>query len=86
MSLGEIRRFIRANPFRPFRVHNSDGSHYDVHHRDFIILSKLSVEIGVMAHDPEDIPDRLVSCDPLHITRIDPIANGKRSNGRKSKP
>ncbi len=39
-----------------------------------------------MAHDPEDIPDRLVSCDPLHITRIDPIANGKRSNGRKSKP
>jgi len=85
MNLAEIRKFIRADPFRPFRVYVSDGSCYNVHHRDFIIVSKQVVEVGVEAHDPEDIPARLVSCDPLHITRIEPLSESKRSNGRKRK-
>lgn len=84
MNVEEIRKHIRRSPFRPFRVFVSDGSHYDIPHPDFILISKTNVEIGI-GKNPEEVPDRTVSCDPLHVTRIEPIRSGGRSNGRASK-
>jgi|CXWL01.1.fsa_nt_gi hypothetical protein len=85
MSIDEIRKYVRKQPFEPFRVFISDGSHYDVLHHDFMIVSPRVVEIGV-AKDAKAFPDRIISCDPLHITRIAPINGAKRTNGRKKRP
>lgn len=39
MTLERLIDHIRAQPFRPFRVHLADGRHIDVKHPDFIARS-----------------------------------------------
>ncbi len=83
MRLNEIRAHLHKHPFIPIRVFVTDGSHYDVHHRDVMLLSRAEVVIGLDVGNDE-FPERNAYIDPIHITRIEPI-NGKRArgNGRK---
>jgi len=69
MILDKLRRHVRRHPFVPFRIHLSDGSRYDIHHHDFMIVAKGVVEVGLSA-GPDEYPAQIISCDPLHITRI----------------
>ena len=72
MRADEIRAHLRRQPFRPIRVHISDGSSYEVPHPEFAFVSRNEVVIGLDSGDDE-IPERSVYCDPIHITRIEPI-------------
>jgi hypothetical protein len=47
------------------------------------MITESSVAIGLAATTPDDYPEIAVSCDPLHITRIEPLKEPKTSNGRK---
>ncbi len=50
-----------------------------------MIVGKGVVEVAV-TKGPDDFPERIVSCDPLHITRIEPLSSLHKSNGKKAKP
>ena len=39
MRVEEVRRLLRANPFRPFTVYTPDGGGIPVWHQDFALLS-----------------------------------------------
>jgi hypothetical protein len=75
MRADEISKHIRRQPFRPLRVYISDGSSYDVRHPELMYVSRTEVVIGLEPGD-DVIPERSVYCDPVHITRIEPI-NGE---------
>jgi len=75
MRAEEIRHHVRRRPFQPFRVFLSDGSSYDVKHPELILVARRDVVITVELGD-DDIPERLAYCDPVHITRIEPL-NGQ---------
>jgi hypothetical protein len=49
-----------------------------------MIVAKGIVEIALTA-GPDEYPERIVSCDPLHITRVEPLSSRHRSNGRKGR-
>ncbi len=72
MRPDEIRAHLRREPFRPIRIYISDGSSYDVRHPELMFVSRAEVVIGLDAGDDE-LPERCVYCDPLHITRIQPL-------------
>ena len=66
-------------PFEPFRVCLSDGATYEVRHPEMMLVTRRQVIIA-LPRPGEEIARRVVYCDPLHITRIEPI------NGRGAKP
>jgi hypothetical protein len=66
---------MTANPFRPFRIHLSDGSHYDVANHDAAIVEQNTVDIGVNL-DPDGIAERLVRCAILHIVKLEDTEAG----------
>ena len=68
----EIRDKLRRRPFHPLRVYLSDGSSHDVRHPEMAYVSRREVVIGVPGNSG-DLPVRSVYCDPLHVTRIEPI-------------
>ena len=70
----QVRDLITVNPFKPFRVHLSDGSHYDVPNRDAAIVEKNTIDIGINL-DPDGIADGLVRCSILHIVKLADIAD-----------
>jgi len=70
----ELIAVQRERPFVPVRVHVSDGSAYDLRHPEMMLVTASLVFIAVRAHNG-DVPESWVRCDPLHITRIDPISS-----------
>ena len=78
MRLNEIRTHLHKHPFIPIRVFVSDGSHYDVLHPDFMLLSRAEVVIGLNV-GADQFPERNAYIDPIHITRIEPVRNGQRA-------
>jgi hypothetical protein len=85
MSPVEIRDHLRQTPFKPFRLCMSDGSSYDVPHRDWVFVSRTTVAVALRLGE-DDLADRMVYLDPLHITRIEPLESaptrGTGENGR----
>jgi hypothetical protein len=65
----QVRDLVTANPFRPFRIHMSDGSQHDVLNRDMAIVERNTIDIGINV-DPDGIADGLVRCSILHIVKL----------------
>lgn len=83
MRPDDIRGHLRAQPFRALRIDLSDGSSYEVRHPEMMFVTRTEVVIGLGGGDDE-LPERSVYCDPVHITRIQPIDGKNRK--RNSKP
>ena len=85
MRADEIRDRLKSLPFKPFRMHISDGSHYDIRHPDFLFVTKSLLTIGLESDDAE-LPERSTFVDPIHVTRLEPITEKRsRTNGRRKK-
>jgi hypothetical protein len=89
MSPKEFREHLRKKPFKPFRVFLSDGSSHDVPHPEMALVTQGEISIAVSgAADEDAVPEKMVYCDPWHITRLEPIPQAEpkkrrpRSNGR----
>ena len=80
MTPESIQEHLRRQPFRPFRVFLSDGSEYAVRHPEMVVVMRREVVIALPQRGRQ-LPERAVYCDPLHITRIEPI-NGRGANPR----
>lgn len=74
MHFSDIHEFVKAEPFRPFRITLTDGRTYDVHHPELIMVGITSVIVGRPAPDVEDPAyDRAVTVAISHIMQIEPL-------------
>jgi hypothetical protein len=82
MRPAKILEHLRAAPFLPLRIFLSDGSYHDVPHPEFAFVSVHKLEI-VKDIDPEGVPHHTVTCDPVHVTRIEPQPHSDRTSRRE---
>lgn len=80
MTPETIQQHLHRQPFRPFRVFLSDGSAHEIRHPEMALLTRREVIIA-MPQDVTHLPERTVTCDLLHVTRLEPI-NGERASRR----
>lgn len=71
-SARDLKDLMVSKPFRPFKIHLSDGSHYDVLNHDMAMISRNSIDIGIHP-DPEGIAERIIRCAILHISKIEEL-------------
>jgi len=72
MRVNEIYEQTRPNTFMPMRLYISDGATYEVTHPEMIWVTQREVLIDTKLSRHE-LPDKIVRCDPLHITRIESL-------------
>ena len=84
MRPAQIRDHLKAQPFRPIRVHVSDGSSYEIRHPEMAFVTTTQVMIALKM-STEDLPDKVVFCDPVHITCIEPLDGVKAKRRTKRK-
>lgn len=73
MTAEEIKIFVDRQPFKPFRLHLSDGRSFEIRHPDFIWVLRSRVEIG-LADDPKSTtPDRAEFCSLLHVVSLEEL-------------
>jgi hypothetical protein len=79
MSPETIQKRVLQHPFQPFRLFLSHGATYDVRQPEMILVTRREVVIA-LPKPGEELARHVIYCDPLHITRIEPI------DGRGTKP
>jgi hypothetical protein len=74
MNPQEVRDFLKAAPFVPFRVYTSDGQSFDIKHPEMAFVTRLMLYVGKPVTDPtKDIPTRADSVSMLHVVRLEPL-------------
>ena len=67
----DIRELRDAQPFVPFRICLTDGKSYDVPHRDFVMIARTVIDIGIASSPSSGVYDQIVRVSPLHIVRVE---------------
>ena len=73
MAPTQLFAAINRQPFRPFRIHTSDGASHDVHHPEFCLVGIRTTEVYVPPPGDPDGFEQPVRIDNLHITRLEPL-------------
>ncbi|MGD0077203.1 MAG: hypothetical protein ABSB91_01095 [Sedimentisphaerales bacterium] len=76
MTIGKVKEFYDALPFRAFTIHLADGRKIPVRHREFVALSPSGRTMIV--YQPDDSHDII---DILLVTSLE-VRNGKHSSSR----
>ena len=73
-----LRNLIKAAPFRPFRIHLTNGQRYEVRYPDLAMVGNSEVIVGFpkSENDLEPMFDRFVILGLLHIVNLEPLAAG----------
>jgi hypothetical protein len=71
MQQDDVLRKARRKPFRPFRLHLTDGQVYTVRHPEMILVGRRTAVVGVAADPDQDFFDQAVDVDLFHIVRMD---------------
>lgn len=66
----QLKDFIDAKPFRPFKVLMSDGRSYEVPNHDAAFVTQNKIEIGLDLNK-NGIARRSVYCAILHIASVE---------------
>ncbi len=81
MAPQEILDTLRHRPFEPFRLWLSDGTHHDVRSPELCMVGTRTVILGLTARDGDDLFERTLRLDMLHVTKIEP-APPQAGNGQ----
>jgi hypothetical protein len=81
MRAEELVELIRKRPFRPLRLHLTDGSRYEIRHPDNIMVLRQRVDIGVPADPESGVMDRVEYCSLLHVVRVEELPSPQSSDG-----
>ncbi len=82
MIAKEILELQRKRPFTGLRIYVSDGESYEILHPEMMLVTPTLVHIALPPL-VEGVPEGgSVYCDPVHITRIEPLNGPKRSTRR----
>ena len=80
MRRDELIEALRASPFRPFRLHVSDGTTYDVRHPEMLMVMLGSAIVGILessengdAEGAYPQIERSTTVDLLHVTQIEQL-------------
>ena len=69
----DLKALRDRTPFVPFRVVFTDGRSFDVPHRDFLMISKHTIEIGTSPDPVTGLPAEVVYGSPLHVVRVEQV-------------
>lgn len=70
----DLRDLRDAEPFVPFRICLTDGKTYEVRHREFLMIGRTLIILGMASNPETGIYDQIIHISPLHIVRAEQAA------------
>lgn len=64
--------YVRAEPFRPFRIHMASGRTFDIRHPEMIKVLKNYILIFKASSDTADVPDE---CESVSLMLIESVSH-----------
>jgi hypothetical protein len=84
MSPNDVRKMLKEEPFRPFRMYLSDGKVYEVHHPELVMVGISALQLGFPAEPLSPFYERAIQIALRHIVRLEPF--GETAQGSANGP
>ncbi len=68
----ELRERMQETPFKPFRIHTTDGKTYNIVNNDMMFVKRNGVEIALDL-DSNSVAERFAKVALLHITTLEDL-------------
>ena len=69
----ELLSYVKAKPFRPFRIHMASGETFDVRHPEMVRVGRSSLMLFTLVSDNPDIYDRWETISLMLMERISQV-------------
>ena len=69
----DILYWLKAVPFKPFRICLNSGRTYEIRHPEMLRLSRTTMNIFTFAGEPEDPYEKAEMVGLILVERIEPI-------------
>jgi len=73
MRPDDLLIWLRATPFRPFRLCLNSGRTYDIRHPEMLRVGRTTVNVYSYVGEPEDPYEHMEMISLVLIERIEPI-------------
>ena len=80
MRRDELVDALQAKPFRPFRLHVSDGATFEIRHPEMLMVTRHWAIVGVLESQEDGNSqgayphiERSTTVDLLHVTQIEEL-------------
>ena len=81
MAPQDILRQLKQTPFKPFRLHISDGATYDVLDPYMAYLDLTQVVVGTRVDEETGLLRKSIYLAPNHFRRLEPLDEPKPKKG-----
>jgi len=82
MKAGELRAMIDERPFRPLRLHMSEGDPVDITRPRGVLVAQRMVVVA-LDMDERGIAGRTTWFDPRHVVKVERVEQPESENGRR---
>lgn len=79
MRPDDLLTWLRAAPFRPFRMYLNSGRTYEIRHPEMLRVGRSSVNVFSFTGEPADPYERMEMVSLLLIERIEPVESASRA-------
>ena len=73
MRPDDLLTWVRATPFRPFRIILNSGRSYDIRHPEMVRVGRSYINIFSFAGEPADPHEKMEMVSLLLVERIEPL-------------
>jgi hypothetical protein len=77
----ELLNYLKAKPFRPFRIHMASGESFDIRHPEMAKVGKNFLIIFTFVSDSPDLLDRWETVSLMLMERISHLDPAVASDG-----
>jgi hypothetical protein len=71
----DLRAWLLALPFRPFRLYLLEARTFEIHHSELVVVKRTTMDLYFsVVHPRLPLTERDVTIALLHITRIEAIS------------
>jgi hypothetical protein len=79
MAPHDVLAWLRAVPFRPFRMHFNSGRTCEIRHPEMLRVGRSSVNVYSFEGEPSDPYERMKMVSLLVVERIEPLERPVRT-------
>lgn len=69
----ELLSYVRARPFRPFRIHRASGESFDVRHPEMVRVGRNSMMLFTFVSENPELYDRWETISLMLLARISQV-------------
>ena len=73
MRFEDIREILEAAPFKPFRLHMTEGKVFEVTHPELVILTRWKLIIGLPQQEGTRVVEHVEHCGLIHVVRVEEL-------------